>query len=268
MIGEREPGVTRRLRGIYDRIGAPLFEVPFAVAELGKLVDNAWHAVKVAFANEVARISAAHGLEPSGLAKPFLADMKLNLSACYLQPGGPFGGSCLPKDLAGMRRLARAAGTATPLLAGVARSNRDHLSWLVDAIAAQVPPPGPLLQFGLSFKSGTDDLRDSPLLALAGRLVARGYELAIHDPDVDPTKLLGANLEVARAHEAAWRGRLVRDPSVAARTARLIVVGKTMPGVRETLPREVPVIELPGLSGLTHPTVVRRRARGLPRAAG
>ena len=173
VIGEREPGVTGRLRGMYEGIDAPLFEVPFAVAEMVKFADNSWHAVKVAFANEVGRVALARGVDPQAVADVFLADTKLNVSPVYLRPGGPFGGSCLPKDLSGMLSLAREAGLSAPLLAGAKESNAVHLAWIFQEVRRALPPPGPVLLVGLSFKAGTDDLRQQPEPG-AGRAAARG----------------------------------------------------------------------------------------------
>lgn len=249
VVGERERGLTGRLRGIYDDIAAPMFEVPFAVAELAKLVDNSWHAVKVAFANEVGRTALARGIDPDAVAELFLADTKLNLSACYLRPGGPYGGSCLPKDLAGMLALARESGLSLPVIAGAQESNRLHLAWLADAIGARLPPPGPILLLGLSFKAGTDDLRNSPLLDLAGLLVEAGYDLAIHDPDLDPARLVGVNFAVAAEHRATLLSRLTGDVAGAAVQARLIVLGKPLPQLLERVPKDVPVLDVTRLAG-------------------
>ncbi len=247
VIGERERGVTRRLLGIYEGIEAPLFEVPLMVAEMGKFVDNSWHAVKVAFANEVGRIATARGIDPQAVAEIFLADTKLNVSPYYLRPGGPYGGSCLPKDLSGMLALARDSGLAVPVLAGARDSNGLHLAWLAQAVRAKLAPPGTILLLGLSFKAGTDDLRNSPLLDLAEILVEGGYDLAIYDPDVDPARLVGVNFAVAAEHQATLMDRMTRDLEGAAARARLIVLGKPIPGVRERLPAGVPVLDVPRL---------------------
>ena len=149
VIGERTPGITRRLRGIYDGIAAPVFEVPFAVAEMAKLVDNGWHALKVAFANEIGRLCLDRGIGPQAVAELFLADTSLNLSAAYLRPGGPFGGPCLSKDLASLVAL---AGAGAPVLAAVEDSNRRHLHWLVEAVRARAAPPGPILMLGVAIQ--------------------------------------------------------------------------------------------------------------------
>jgi GDP-mannose 6-dehydrogenase len=250
VIGERVPGITGRLRGIYDGIASPVFEVPLAVAEMGKFVDNSWHAVKVAFANEVGRVALACGIDPQAVGDIFLADTKLNLSAAYLRPGGPYGGSCLPKDLAAMLAVAHEAGLDLPVIAGARHSNGLHLAWLAEAIRARQPLPGPVLLLGLSFKVGTDDLRNSPLLALAELLVEAGYDLAIHDSDIDPARLVGVNFAVAAEHRTTLLDRLTDDLAGAAAGSRLIIMGKPLPGLREDLPPGVPVLNVARLEGI------------------
>ena len=248
VIGERARGAARRLLGIWDHLQAPVFEVPFAVAEMVKFVDNSFHALKVAFANEIGRICMARGIDPQQVADIFLADTKLNVSPAYLRPGGPFGGSCLPKDLAAMLALAREAGLAVPVLAGVPESNALHLAWIIARICALAPPPGPVLLIGLSFKAGTDDLRSSPLLELAERLLDAGYDLRVHDPDVDPDRLLGVNFALALEHADILRARLAEDLQAAVRSARLVVLGKPLAGIAQQLPAELPVFDITRLA--------------------
>ncbi len=244
VIGERRKGITERLRGIYDRIDAPLFEVPFGVAEMVKFVDNSFHALKVAFGNEIGRICISRGIDPQAVADIFLADRKLNISPVYLRPGGPFGGSCLPKDLSAMLALARDSGLSVPVLAGARESNGLHLAWLGQRIREMAPAPGPVLLLGLSFKSGTDDLRNSPLLDLASMLLDAGYELDVYDPDLDPDRLVGVNFAVALEHQEVLLRRLRADPGQAAANARLAVLGKSIPGIRDRLPKNLPVLDI------------------------
>ncbi len=247
VIGERAKGASRRLLGIWDHLDAPVFEVPFAVAEMVKFVDNSFHALKVAFANEIGRICTARGIDPQAVTDIFLADTKLNISPVYLRPGGPYGGSCLPKDLAGMLALARDAGLAVPVLAAVRESNGLHLAWIASRIRALAPPPGPVLLVGLSFKAGTDDLRNSPLLGLAEMLLDAGYDLRVHDPDLDPDRLVGVNFAIALEHGELLRTRLARDPDAAMRGVRLAVLGKWVPDL--ALPADVAVLALAGPDG-------------------
>lgn len=250
VIGERRPGVTEALHGLYAGIEAPSFEVPFRVAEAIKLVDNSFHALKVAFANEVGRICLAQAIDPQAVMDVFLADTKLNVSPAYLRPGGPYGGPCLGKDLAATVALARDCGVAVPTLAAVAASNAAHLHHLVAAVRQAVPPPGPILQLGLSFKTGTDDLRHSPLLDLAAALLGGGYELWVADPDVDPARLLGANRAIAAEHHDSVLRRIVTDPWRAAAQARLAILGKPLPELRRRLPATLPVLDLTRLHRL------------------
>jgi len=249
VIGERRPGVSRQLKGIYQDIEAPLFEVGFGVAETVKFVDNSFHALKVAFANEIGRICLSQNVDPQIVADVFLADTKLNISRAYLRPGGPYGGSCLPKDLGAMIALARESGVASPLLEGVRDSNVAHLRYLLRTVQERVEPPGPVLQLGLSFKSGTDDLRNSPLVDLAELLVQAGYELRVFDPDVDPARLLGANFARAAEHRDNVLSRIVPDLAQAAAGARLAVLGKPMPSLAAGLPAALPVLDVSRLGG-------------------
>jgi GDP-mannose 6-dehydrogenase len=245
VLGERFKGATRRLHGLYGDGTAPWFEVPFAVAEMAKLVDNGWHALKVAFANEIGRSCVAAGIDPQAVMAVFRADGEGNLGRGYLRPGGPYGGSCLPKDLAALLTLAQEAGLALPALAGAAPSNALHLAWLVARVRAKVPPPGPILQLGLSFKAGSDDLHGSPLMELARELAAAGYALTLHDPDVPPERLRAA---------AADLGALAR-PDLAqalgpAAGIRLILVGKPIEGLDRLPAAGPPRVDIAGFVGV------------------
>jgi GDP-mannose 6-dehydrogenase len=249
VVGERHAGASRRLMGIYDGLEAPFFEVGFTEAEMVKFVDNSFHALKVAFANEIGRVAVAKGIDPQRVADMFLADTKLNVSPAYLRPGGPFGGSCLPKDLAAMLALAREAGVQVPVLGGTKESNAVHAAWLAQAVQVRLAPPGPVLLMGLSFKAGTDDLRNSPLLELAEALLDAGYDLREFDPDLDPDRLVGVNFALAAEHQEVLRARLTGDLRAATAGVRLIVLGKPMPDHFAALPAAVPRLDIPRLQG-------------------
>src|SRR5919106_2714843 len=143
VVGERQLGATQRLRGLYDGIAAPVFEVSFRAAEMIKMVDNTFHALKVAFANEIGRIAAAASVDVEQLIPMFIGDRKLNVSEAYLRPGMPFGGSCLPKDVAALCAFAGQHEVGVPLVGHVMASNAAHQAALtrrvVDALPAGAP---------------------------------------------------------------------------------------------------------------------------------
>lgn len=249
VVGERFKGASQRLKGIYDTLDAPFFEVGFAAAEMVKFVDNCFHALKVAFANEIGRVALAKGIDPQLVADMFLADTKLNISPAYLRPGGPFGGSCLPKDLGAMLALARESGVQAPVLAGTRESNTVHGAWLAQAVRARVAPPGPVLLMGLSFKTGTDDLRNSPLLELAEALLDAGYDLRVFDPDLDPERLVGVNFALAAEHQGVLHACLTHDLAAAADGVGLVITGKPMAAPPGMLPAGVPHLDITRLEG-------------------
>jgi GDP-mannose 6-dehydrogenase len=231
-VGERFPGAAQELYGIYDGIDAPVFNVPFAVAEMVKYVDNYFHALKVSFANEIGRLALAATVNPQDVIRIFLSDTKLNVSPYYLRPGHAFGGSCLPKDVRALGAFGRKQGVDVPLLQSVIASNNAHKSFIARLVLAHAPKGARILQMGLTFKPDTDDLRESPLVELAVALLDQGYDLSLFEPDLKPEQLVGANLAFARAQLARLPEVLVTDFSRAAETADLIILGKAMPGVK------------------------------------
>jgi GDP-mannose 6-dehydrogenase len=223
LVGEREPGVGRPVFDLYQGIDAPRFSVPLEVAEAVKYTDNAFHALKVSFGNEISRIWSAHGADPHQVMDIVTQDRKLNISPVYLRPGFAFGGSCLPKDLRALTFAAREATISIPVLDAVIPSNEVQIRRGLDAVLATGKRRVALL--GLAFKRGTDDLRESPLLELAKRFIGEGIELTICDPTVSLARLIGTNrafLEGSLPHI----NRLLRegvDETVA--DAEIIVIG-------------------------------------------
>jgi GDP-mannose 6-dehydrogenase len=191
LVGERAPGIGQRVMALYERVTADRFVVPLEVAEAVKYTDNAFHALKIAFANEAARVWSTRGADPDRVMEIFASDRKLNASPAYLRPGFAFGGSCLPKDLRALTSAAREANVRIPVLDAVLSSNELEVLRGLEAVMATGKRRVALL--GLAFKSGTDDLRESPLLELAERLLGKGFELRIHDPAVQLAKLHGSN---------------------------------------------------------------------------
>jgi GDP-mannose 6-dehydrogenase len=186
------------LASLYAGLGAPLIRTDFATAELLKYVDNGWHALKVGFANEVGSLARALGVDSRALMAIFRLDRKLNLSAAYLDPGLAFGGSCLPKDLRSLTHAARALDLDLPLLNAVLPSNQAHLERVLARISGHRAKRIGVI--GLSFKPGTDDVRESPMVAVIERLIGQGCEVQVFDPLVDPEAMVGANRAFALAH--------------------------------------------------------------------
>jgi GDP-mannose 6-dehydrogenase len=193
VIGELDATSADQVAAMYEGMPGEVFRVPIEVAEMAKYADNSFHGLKIAFANELGAISRALGVDSHKMMDVFLADRKLNVSEAYLRPGFAFGGSCLPKDLRGLVYAARRADVAVPLLSHVLPSNEEHLRRAVDLVTASGKRRIGL--FGLSFKPGTDDLRESPLVELAERLLGKGYDLRIYDANVALSRLMGANRE-------------------------------------------------------------------------
>ncbi|HEV8652596.1 MAG TPA: UDP-glucose/GDP-mannose dehydrogenase family protein [Actinomycetes bacterium] len=191
VIGASDERSRRLLTPVAERPEAPTIQTEVRLAEMVKYADNAWHALKVAFANEIGSLAKAQGLDGRRVMDVFCADQKLNLSSAYLKPGFAFGGSCLPKDVRALAYEGRSLDLDLPLLNAVLPSNRQQLErafqLVVDADHRRI---GVL---GLSFKAGTDDLRESPMVDLVERLLGKGYDLRVYDGNVNLAKLVGAN---------------------------------------------------------------------------
>jgi GDP-mannose 6-dehydrogenase len=193
------------------------------VAEAVKYLCNVFHAMKIVFANEAGSVLKACGLDGREVMRIFCQDTQLNISPAYLRPGFAFGGSCLPKEVKGFLALARSKEVPVPALAGLLGSNEAHVDRAYDMIARDGRRKVAL--FGLAFKPGTDDMRDSPLVTLAERLLGKGFDLAIYDNFVKVSRLLGKNKEFID-REIPHLERLLRDtPEQVLDGAQVIVVG-------------------------------------------
>ena len=191
VAGVSDPRTADVVRNVFAFLDRPLHVVSIPTAETVKYACNAFHAMKVAFANEIGRFALASGAHGQTVMEVLCDDDRLNISPVYLRPGFPFGGSCLPKDLRALACWGRQLDLELPLLTNVLASNERHLAHIVDLVLAQRPRRVALL--GLAFKSGTDDLRESPYVSLAERLIGSGVDVAIWDPDLDPERLMGRN---------------------------------------------------------------------------
>ena len=191
VIGQLDEQSGDPVEAMYTGLPGPRYRLPLETAEMLKYVDNAFHALKVGFANEVGALCKALGLDSHEVMDIFCDDRKLNISTAYLRPGFAFGGSCLPKDLRALGHAARHNDLQLPILENVLASNDAQVNRVFDLVTGLRGRRIGI--FGLSFKPGTDDLRESPMVELAERLLGRGFELSIYDPQVAVSRLLGAN---------------------------------------------------------------------------
>jgi GDP-mannose 6-dehydrogenase len=191
VIGEIDPRAGDVLASIYSHMSAPLIRDSIEVAEMAKYTDNAWHAVKVVFANEIGNICKKLGIDSHRVMDIFCQDTKLNLSPYYLKPGFAFGGSCLPKDVRALTYKARILDLEVPLLNSLIPSNSHQVDQAMKMITSNGAKKIGVL--GFSFKAGTDDLRESPVVTVIERLIGKGYDLRLYDHNVHLASLTGAN---------------------------------------------------------------------------
>jgi len=225
IVGAEDEDTAAAVMSLYDDLAGPKIITELETAELTKYVDNAWHALKVAFGNEVGVLAKTLGIDSQEVMDIFLEDKKLNISKAYLRPGFAFGGSCLPKDLRALVYLSRKLDLSLPVLSHVLDSNRMLIERGVDWILEQSKKRIAFL--GISFKSGTDDVRESPFVEMVERLIGKGCEIRIFDPNVQLGRLIGSNKEYLMRALPHVIELLVADVSDAITWADLIVVTTT-----------------------------------------
>jgi len=191
VIGELNEASGKLLASLYAELDAPLVRTDIETAEMVKYADNAWHALKVGFANEIGNVCKGLDVDGHRVMEIFCKDTKLNLSPVYLKPGFAFGGSCLPKDLRALLYKAKTLDVSVPILAAILPSNEQQIERGVRAVVERGSKKVGVL--GFSFKAGTDDLRESPVVELTERLLGKGFDLRIYDSNVNMARIHGAN---------------------------------------------------------------------------
>lgn len=222
LLGSTNDEATRKMKKLYEALDSPIIVTDVEVAELIKYVNNAFHALKVTFANEVGNICKKVGVDSHKLMDIFCLDTKLNISPYYLKPGFAYGGSCLPKDLKALRTIAHDAYLECPVLESIERSNESHKKLVYDRILQEDKEKVGFL--GLSFKAGTDDLRESPIIDIIERLLGKGFDVRIYDKNVHFSKLIGANKEYILKKIPYVSKFITDDPDTVIQSSDVIVV--------------------------------------------
>lgn len=245
LIGADDDATGKTVAALYAGIEAPVHIVPVRTAEMVKYACNCFHGLKVAFANEIGNVCKASGVDSHEVMRIFCEDRKLNISPYYLRPGFAFGGSCLPKDLRATVYKARSLDIPVPVLEATLESNQAQIEKAFRLVTDTGKKRVGVL--GLSFKAGTDDLRESPMVALIEMLIGKGYQLAIYDPYVTSSRLMGANREyIEREIPHIWE--LMRGSTrEVLETSDAIIVGNSAGEFREIeghLRGDQPVVDL------------------------
>lgn len=262
IVGSDSPRAVEVVRRLFGGLPGEFIPTATRSAELVKLACNAFHALKVSFANEIGRLGRSLGVDSRAVMDLACRDRSLNISTAYLRPGFAYGGSCLPKDLRAMLYLAKRHDVELPMLAGVAASNALHIEHAAALVKAQGSRQVGLI--GLSFKPGTDDLRESPLVALAEHLIGKGFQLKVYDPAVNLARLMGANKRYIEQTIPHIGSMLTDDLDQVVRDAGVLVVGFRNAEVDRALgtigPDGPPVVDLVGIEAAARS---RRRYEGI-----
>lgn len=216
---------------LFEGVSAPLIKTSIEAAEMVKYVDNAFHALKVVFANEIGSICDALGIDPHLVMSIFCMDTKLNISPYYLKPGFAFGGSCLPKDVRALTYEAKRLDVNTPVLNAILPSNRHQIALGLQRITSLQRKKIGIL--GLSFKAGTDDIRESPLVELTESLIGKGYDVRIYDRSISLARLCGGNKEYVERKIPHIARLMVGSIDEIVSHAEIVVIGNKAPEFNE-----------------------------------
>ncbi|HEX2310355.1 MAG TPA: nucleotide sugar dehydrogenase, partial [Vicinamibacterales bacterium] len=235
LVGHNHPADATGTTALYRNVDAPLVTTSIHVAEMMKYTSNTWHALKVCFANEVGNLCKQLGVDSHAVMDIFCQDDKLNLSSYYLKPGFAFGGSCLPKDVRALQYRAKEVDVQMPVVESILGSNRLQIEHAIDLVVQSGRKRVGLL--GFSFKAGTDDLRESPIVILAEALLGKGHQLKIYDRNVSLARLVGTNKEYIE-HQIPHLSSLLCDTvDQVLEASDVIVVGNASPEFSEAVMR-------------------------------
>ena len=223
ILGSQDPKHLEPLRELYRNTPGQVFETSITVAEMVKYLSNAFHAVKVTFANEMGTLAKHLGVDAQAVTQIFTSDTRLNISPAYLAPGFAFGGSCLPKDVRALSYRAKELDLKLPLLESLLPSNAEHVDRALEAVMGTGKKR--IAQLGLSFKAGTDDLRESPQVQLIKRLLGEGYHVRVWDKDVSLGRLAGSNRQYIEEVIPHIGSLLTADLAEALCDAEVVIIG-------------------------------------------
>ena len=236
VIGELNAASGDLVTALYEGMPGPFIRTDVETAEMVKYADNCWHALKVGFANEMGNICKGVGVDSHKVMDIFCQDTKLNLSSYYLKPGFAFGGSCLPKDVRALLYKSKVMDVQVPILSAVLPSNQLQIDRAVQAVLDRSSKRVGIL--GFSFKAGTDDLRESPMVTLTERLIGKGYDLRIYDENVNMASIHGANRDYILNHIPHISRLMVQSIDEVLAHADTIVIGNGAPEFRD-VPRRL-----------------------------
>lgn len=261
VIGESDLRAGDVLASVYAHLDAPLVRTALHTAEMVKYSDNVWHALKVGFANEIGNICKNLSIDGREVMEIFCQDEKLNLSSYYMKPGFAFGGSCLPKDLRALNYKAKSLDLNVPIISSIMPSNRNQIETGLALITEIGSKKVGIL--GFSFKAGTDDLRESPLVEVIEQLIGKGYDLRLYDKNVNLAAIVGANRDYILNHIPHISKLMVEDVKQVLDHADILVIGNNADEFKEIIANAAVKHSVIDLSGIGRGIETQAKYQGI-----